>query len=76
MSFWHYLKGKLHGLGYLLLGVVAMVAGAGLITAFGLGHNVFQPSLESAGCAAGVLIILLGGLVLAYGQQKLQKMDE
>ena len=76
MSFWRYFKGKLSGLGYILLGVFAMAAGAWLITNFGLGKNIFEPNLDTLCCASGGLLILVAGLVMAYGQRKITKLDE
>ena len=78
MSFWHYLKGKLLGISYIFAGAIIMVAGAWLITTFGIGAGsaLGQVNIETALCASGGLIILAGGLVIAYGQQHLKKMDE
>ena len=60
----------------MFLGVAAMAAGAWLITQFGLGKNIFELSLDTALCASGGLVIIIGGIVIAYGQKKLQKLDE
>lgn len=78
MSFWRYFKGKLLGIGYMFLGVIAMAAGAWLISSFGIGASgeIGKLNIETAGCATGGLIVVVGGLVIAYGQQRLKKMDE
>ena len=78
MSFWRYFKGKLFGIGYIFFGTLIIVGGAFLITTFGLGADsqLWKINLETAGCAAGVLIIAGGAFVIAYGQRKLQKLDE
>ncbi|MCX6772270.1 MAG: hypothetical protein NTV88_00675 [Candidatus Micrarchaeota archaeon] len=77
MGFWSYFKGKLIGIGYIFAGAFAMVAGAWLISAFAIGNSAIgQLNFETALCGAGLLIIIIGGLVIAYGQQHLKKIDE
>lgn len=77
MSFWRYLKGKLSGLGYIFAGTAIIVGGAWLITTFGIGSPaLWQFNLDTALCATGGLIIAGGAFVIAYGQRKLQKLDE
>ncbi len=77
MSFWRYFKGKLLGIGYIFFGTLVIVGGAWLITTFSMASGVlWQLNLETAACATGVLIIAGGAFVIAYGQRKLQKLDE
>ncbi len=78
MSFWRYFKGKLSGIAYIFLGVFLMAGGAWLISSFGMsaGKELGQLNIDSALCASGGLIIIIAGLVMAYGQRKMQKMDE
>ena len=77
MSFWRYFKGKLLGISYLFIGTAIIVGGAYLIITFGIGNDVLgQINLETACCAVGGLIIAAGAFVIAYGQRKLQKLDE
>ena len=76
MGFWGYFRSKLLGIGAMFLGVAVMAIGAYLITQFGVGKNVFELNLDALGCASGVLIVIVGGIAIAFGQQKLKKLDE
>jgi len=77
MSFWRYFKGKLSGLGYIVLGFALIAIGALALSYLGITlESVGKISWETGCCLGSGILVAVGAMVIAYGQRKLQKLDE
>lgn len=77
MSFWRYFKGKVGGLLYIVLGFALIGAAALALSYLGITVSALGKINWETGCCLGSLILVaVGAMVIAYGQRKLQKLDE